>query len=276
MSYNGLPFDDSLIPSLKAIQERIKINKAAMIIIDGGVGEGKTTLACHLAEWYQPGWVENRSHELLAMGGKSFLKALDVSVKKKDKVIVYDEAGDFNSRGALTYFNQNLNRVFETYRQTQKLIILCLPFFKDIDANLFQKSIPRILINCHNRTKNYGRYRVYSLWRTWYLREKSRKLTVPQACYQVVNPNLFGQFKDLPEGQRDIISKISLQGKRNIIQRSYLNQRGMIDIEEISKQTGYSKPSLYNKLKEEASERVGSKKYWHKRVVNKLLQEKQR
>lgn len=276
MSYNGLPFDDSLVPSLKSIQDRIKLNKAAMIVIDGGVGEGKTTLACHLAKWFQPGWVRQRAEELLSMGGKEFLKALDVSVKKGDKVIVYDEAGDFNSRGALTYFNQNLNRVFETYRQTQKLIILCLPDSSDIDKSLFKKRIPRQVINTYSRNSKYGNYRVYSLWRAWYLHEKMRKLTVPPQAYTMVTPNLYGHFKDLDPDEREIVSKISMKGKRKIIQQSYLNQRGMIDIDEIARKTGYSKTSLYNKLKDTDSEKVGSKKYWDKSVVQKLAMEKQR
>lgn len=276
MSYNGLPFDDSLIPSLQSVKDRIKLNKAAMIIIDGGVGEGKTTLACHIAEWYQPGWVENRSEELLAMGGKAFLKSLDVSVKKKDRVVVYDEAGDFNSRGALTYFNQNLNRVFETYRQTQKLIILCLPDSSDIDRNLFKKRIPRMVINTYDRNDKYGNYRVYSLWRAWYLHEKMKKLTVPPQAYSIVTPNLFGHFKDLDPEEREVIGKISMKGKRQIIQKSYLNQKGLIDIEEIGRRTGYSKASLYPKLRDLECESVGRKKYWDKSVVEKLLAEKKR
>jgi len=276
MSYNGHPFDDSLIPSLESVRDRIKLNKAAMIIIDGGVGEGKTTLACHIAKFFQPDWVRQRSEELLAMGGKQFLKALDVSVKKGDKVVVYDEAGDFNSRGALTYFNQNLNRVFETYRQTQKLIILCLPDSSDIDKSLYKKRIPRAVINTYNRNRKWGNYRVYSLWRAWYLHEKMRKLTVPPQAYTMVSPNLYGHFKDLSPEERDIIGKISMKGKRQIIQQSYLNQKGLIDIEEIGRRTGYSKASLYPKLRDESSESVGRKKYWDKSIVEKLLAEKGR
>lgn len=271
MSYNGYPFDESLVKVLNGVGHRIKINKAGMIIIDGGVGEGKTTLACHIAEYYQPGWVENRSKELLAMGGTEFTKALDTAVKQGDKVIVYDEAGDFSSRTALTYFNQNINRIFETYRQTRKLIILCLPQFDDVDKSIFKKQIPRILIHVHGRGKSDGKYSVYSLWRTWYLREKAKKITVPTDCFSMVKPNLRGKFKDLSPEKAKMISEISIKGKKRIIRESYLLQKGLIDIDQIVTRTGYSRATIYSKLKGITCETVGKKKYFNKDVLEGLV-----
>lgn len=273
MAYNGLPFDDSLLKNLEAVRDRIKLNKASMIVLDGGVGEGKTTFAVHIAKYYQPNFME-RCQELLTMGGKQFLKGLDSAVKNKDKVIIYDEAGDFSSRGALTWFNQNLNRVFETYRQTGIIIILCLPFFADIDSSLFKKSIPRVLIHCYGRNMKYGRYKVYSLWRTWYLRTALKKLTVPQECYRQVQPNQHGQYKDLDEKDRETIAKISIKGKRKIIQEAFLTQKGMVSVERISRETGYSKNTLYQRLKDEESEKVGVKKYYNKELIPIILNEK--
>ena len=43
----GLPFNGRLAKSINDQRIRIKKKKASMIIIDGGVGEGKTTLAYH-------------------------------------------------------------------------------------------------------------------------------------------------------------------------------------------------------------------------------------
>lgn len=270
LAYNGFPFDDSLIKNLDSLKARIDLKKASMIVLDGGVGEGKTTFMCHIAEYYQPGWMDNRSEELLAMGGTEFVKALDVAVKKGDKVIVYDEAGDFSSRGALTYFNQTLNRVFETYRQTGIIVIMGLPFFKDIDKSLFQKSIPRMLINVYDRKKNYGNYRVYSLWRTWYLRNWLSKLTVPQECYNKVDPNQRGHFKDLPPSQSEKLAKLSMKGKRRIIQEAYLRQKGLVDVEYFMQKTGLKRDSVYKKLRDlnAQSEKVGQKKYFNKDVLD--------
>jgi len=77
---------------------------------------------------------------------------MDWCVTNKRNVIVYDEAGDFNTRASLTYFNQNMNRVFETYRALGIIVILCLPSFADIDTSLMKKKIARMLIHCYART----------------------------------------------------------------------------------------------------------------------------
>lgn len=271
MAYNGFPFDDSLLKSLEACKQRIRINKASMIIIDGGVGEGKTTLAAHIAEYYQPGWIKDRAVELLTMGGVEFIKGLDTAVKKGDDVLVYDEAGDFSSRTSLTYFNQNINRIFETYRQTKKIIILCLPFFADIDQSVFKKSVPRMVIHCYGRTAKYGKYKAYSLWRSWYLRAKIKKLTVPMDCFNIVKPNLYGQFKDLDSQERKILADISIKGKKKIIKETYLNQKGLVSTDEIMKKTGYSICSIYGKLKNHKFEKVGVKKFYSKAVIQELI-----
>lgn len=266
MAYNNLPFDESLTSTLNPVYERIQNNKAAMIIIDGGVGEGKTTLACHIAEYFQPGWVKDRSDKLLAMGGANFMNALEEAVRMNDKVVVYDEAGDFNTRGALTAFNKQLNRIFETYRQTQKLIILCLPNFSDIDKSLMYKQIMRVLIHVYGRGSNYGRYKVYSLWRTWYIRENMSRLTVPQQAYGMTTPNLYGAFKDLPKDKKTQVSSISLKGKRKIIQESRLREQGYVDMEYLMTQTPLSKNKAYDALSTvDNFTRLGNKKYYHKK-----------
>ena len=273
MTYYNDSFDDSLLPTLHSVKDRIRKKKASMIIIDGGVGEGKTTFANHIAKLYQPNF-SSRISELVAMGGEEFLKSMDIAVRNGDKVVIYDEAGDFNSRGSLTYFNQTLNRVFETFRQTGIIVILCLPFFADLDASLFKKKIPRILIHCYGRNMKYGKYSVYSLWRTWYLRNKISKSIVPTSCYESVKPNLYGQFKDLPKVESDALADLSIKGKKKIIQHAYLKQKGLVNIDEIVKKTGYAKQTLYVKLKDVKAEKYGNVKYFDGSVIDNLLLEK--
>ncbi len=276
MAYNGYLFDSSLIPTLDAVRDRIRKKKASMIVIDGGVGEGKTTLATIIAKYYQNNFII-RIKDLLGMGGDGFLSAMDAAVKNgQDVVVIYDEAGDFNSRGSLTYFNQNLNRVFETFRQTGIIVIMCLPFFADLDQSLFKKNIPRVVIHCYGRTEKYGRYKVYSLWRSWYLRQKISKSVVPTSCYDIVQPNLFGQFKDLPREEAELLADISITGKKKIIQEAHLKQKGLVNIDEISNKTGYAKQTLYVKLRKFSSEKHGSTKYYSKDVIETLILEKKR
>ena len=75
MAYNGQLFDDSLNKNIQGLKDRVAINKAAMLVIDGGVGEGKTTLAVEIAEHIQSDFFEHKD-KLVAMGGPAFLKAL--------------------------------------------------------------------------------------------------------------------------------------------------------------------------------------------------------
>ena len=48
---HGLPFSEKLAENVKDLIARIDLNKASLIVIDGGVGEGKTTLAVHIADY---------------------------------------------------------------------------------------------------------------------------------------------------------------------------------------------------------------------------------
>ena len=59
---NELPFSEVLAWNLDTLDDRIfRMNKAALIVLDGGVGEGKTTLAVHCVDYI------NKKHGLPEM-----------------------------------------------------------------------------------------------------------------------------------------------------------------------------------------------------------------
>lgn len=276
MVYTDWLFDSSLMKSLNAIKERIELNKAAMIVIDGGVGEGKTTLATEIAQWFQPGWFDHVS-ELLAMGGNDFTKKLEKAFQGGHKVVVYDEGGDFASRGALTQFNKNLNRVFETYRSTQILVILCLPDFSDLDKSLMKKRITRLLIHTHGRKKTYGRFKFFSLWRMWYIKEKMKEVTVPTQAYSIVTPNGRGLFKDLEQDKRDELAKLSNKGKSHIRKDTYIKSKGLLSTDEAAKKMGistqrFSQVKRMNKLKHD--ETLGRTQFYKTETIDRLIQQR--
>lgn len=277
MVYNEWGFDTSILKSLNAIKQRIELNKAAMIIVDGGVGEGKTTLATKIAEWYEPGWF-NHIQNLLAIGGSDFTKKLEYAYTKGHRVVVYDEAGDFASRGALTNFNKNLNRVFETYRSTQILVILCLPDFDDLDKSLMKKRVARLLVHTHGRSKSYGRFKFYSLWRMWYLKDKMKNLQVPPQAYQMQIPNGRGLFKDHPKDKREILAKISNKGKSDIRKISYLNNEGLLSTGEAARKIGVGIQTFTN-IKRlhglEAAHSVGRSLYYKEKDVDAIIRQRE-
>ena len=276
---NGLKIDSTLDLNLGECIKRIRSKKASLIIIDGGVGEGKTTLgticAMRLATQLNQKF---DIKEQVRQGGSDFLKGMDWAVTNKRNVIVYDEAGDFNTRASLTYFNQTMNRVFETYRALGIIVILCLPSFADVDTSLMKKKISRMLIHCYDRNSQYGCYKVYSLWRMWYLKAKFSKVTVPDDAFRMVSPNFFGRFRDLDPKDSEALEAHSIKGKKDIIRKGMLQERGMLPIKTIAQKTGYSIETIrrYIKRKKLKGEKYGATLYYHKEIVENILIDKER
>ncbi len=275
---NGLKIDTTLDNNLGECIQRIKNKKASLIIIDGGVGEGKTTLGVVCAKRLANKL--NQDFDItnqVRQGGSDFLKGMDECVKHKKSVIVYDEAGDFNTRASLTYFNQTMNRVFETYRALGIIVILCLPSFADVDTSIMKKKISRLLIHCYNRNNNYGNYKVYSLWRMWYLKAKFAKITVPDDAFKFVSPNFRGRFRDLDPQDSEALETHSIKGKKDIIRKGMLQEKGMIDLKLIAQKTGYSIKTIRNYVsdKKVKGEKHGNTLYFHKEIIEQIIRDKE-
>lgn len=276
---NGLKIDSTLDKNLDECITRIKNKKASLIIIDGGVGEGKTTLGVVCAK--RLATKLNQEFSILdqvRQGGSDFLKGMDWATTNKRQVVVYDEAGDFNTRASLTYFNQSMNRVFETYRALGIIVILCLPSFADVDTSLMKKKISRMLIHCYARNNNYGNYKVYSLWRMWYLKTKFIKVTVPDDAFKFVSANFFGRFRDLDPQDSSQLETHSIKGKKDIIRKGMLQERGMLPIKTIAHKTGYSIETIrrYIKRTKIKGEKYGATLYYHKEIIENIIVEKDR
>jgi hypothetical protein len=239
---HGLPFSTKVAENIDSLLLRIKKKKASMIIIDGGVGEGKTTLGVHIADYVQGKYIKDAKGKLrwkntgkdisfktqYAIGGDQFQEKLQISYEKKLAVVIYDEAGDFNTRGALTAFNQRLNRIFQTYRAFKILVIIILPNFKVLDNNLFDLKVPRLLFNCYNRDEYQGNFRAYSLYRMHYVRAKMEKLVVKEYGYSQIAPNFRGHYLDLEPKRSKEMDELSTKGKLDIVSDNVLQSKGLI------------------------------------------------
>jgi len=228
---HGLPFTEKLKENIDDQKLRIKGNKASMIVIDGQVGEGKTTIAVEVADVIEGERIDLR--EQLALGGGDFTRKLKLCYGKKKKVIIYDEAGDFNKRGALTKFNAMINRVFETFRAYNIVVILCLPSLYSLDSTLFDKGVIRLCLHVHGRSDTVGHYKGYSLYRSFYLRENMRKNVVKPFAYQQVHPNFYGHFLDLEPGRCRELDKISTKGKMDILDEGEIIYEGLLSMKDM-------------------------------------------
>ena len=231
--YNhGLPFEAKLAENLDDLKRRVEGRKASLLIIDGGVGEGKTTLGVHVADYLQGRPIV--FEEQLAMGGADFLVKFRACFTKGHSVILYDEAGDFNRRGALTRFNALLNRTFETFRAFKIVVVLILPNFGVLDQDLFDKQIPRLLIHCYARGEDYGNFSGFSLTRMSYIRDRMRKMVVRSAAYDYEVPNFRGHYLDLKEERSALLDAYSTKGKLKELRGAEVKIEGLVSYSDIA------------------------------------------
>jgi len=277
---HGLPFNESLGKNLDNLIDRVAKKKASLIINDGGIGEGKTTIMVEEADYINKSYglppinLEVRKHPQLALGGSEFLSKLRACYEKKLPVIIYDEAGDFNRRGALTRFNAMLNRTFETFRGFRIIVILGLPSFRVLDNDLFDKNIPRLLIHLKDRKETYGNFYAYSLYRMLYIKEKMKKLVVKPFAYDQVEPNFRGQFLDLQPERAKQLDKISTKGKLDVLKKAEISVEGLVSYADLAKKVSRSVvwvKMVVNKLKIKHARLINRMKYFDGDVVNRLV-----
>ena len=272
----GLPFSEKLKESLDDQRDRIKHNKASLIIIDGAVGDGKTTLAVELADYFNGAnglpLIDLNEPKQYAFGGEDFMEKLRLCFEGKLPVLVYDEAGDFSSRGALTKFNKLMNRCFETFRAFKIIVILCLPSFNSLDKSLLDKGISRLLIHCANRTTT-GNFSVYGLYRMFYLREGMRKAICKPHAYKINRPNFYGHFLNLGPDRCKQLDILSTKNKMISLKEGEIAASGLISTHDIQKklQRGRTWVSTsINKLKLKPKKSIRRLKYYDESILEIL------
>jgi len=235
------------------INKRLKLNldllkdriynkkKASLIIIDGYQGEGKSTIAIEISEYYQEADLDFNIQ--YAIGGKDFQTKFDLCIEHKKPVIIYDEAGDFDKYNSYSDFNKVMAQFFRTFRTYKILIILVLPNFNDLDGRLFKNGVPRLLIHTHRKTEEKGFYNAYGLWRMEHLRLKLKLYSskvLPQEIYKYVRPNFKGEFYDLPEAKRLLLDELSTKGKEDLKARGRIKEQGLKTIKDIAQELSRS------------------------------------
>lgn len=250
----GLPFGNKLAQNIDDLLIRIDKKKASLLIIDGLMGEGKTTLAVEIMEYVaksrdgsldKVGFYDDFKTDFtkqLAMGGEDFQEKLQICRDSKLVVLTYDEAGDFSKRGAITSFNQRLIRVFQTFRSFKILIIMCLPSFEVLDNDLFKHGVPRLLLHCCDRGKTYGSIKGYGLEEMFYIKHFMKKEVVPLKAYSKINPNFRSHFKDLPKDISKKLDRLSTAAKAETLTSNILKNQGLLNVYDIAKLVSRSVP----------------------------------
>jgi hypothetical protein len=243
----GFTFDVALASNIRDVYDRVKNqHKGGAIVIDGGIGEGKTTLAVQIADYINkldgkpPIIIDKKTGFQIAMGGQQFIEKLQVTYKEGYPVIIYDEGGDFSRRGSLTQFNQTLNRIFETYRAFKIIVIICLPNFKNLDGSLLEKNIPRFMLHCQERNINRGSFKGYSLYRMFYIAHYMKKIVVSSFAYQIVGANFNGDFLNLEPEREKALDNLSTNSKLNEAEQAEIKMAGLISARDIARKLAKS------------------------------------
>ena len=277
----GLPFSEKLGENIKPLVNRVDMNKASLIIIDGPMGEGKTTLAVEVADFINklkglpPIDLEFNNHIQYAMGGDNLAKQLIKCYELGLPVIIYDEAGDYNTKGTITRSNRLLGRIFETYRTFKIIIIVCLPFMPDLDYQIFKHAVCRFGLHLEDRTPTQGNFRGYSLYRLYYIREKASKLIVPPFAYKIVEPNFYGHFLDLEPLRSQQLDALSRKGKADIIGVTEIKRGGLLSYEELCNKVGRKQISIsiaLSKMGIKPNKIYKRKRYFNEMALNRLYE----
>ena len=264
-----------LLQNLMDCAELIQAQHPVIIWVDGILGEGKTTLTGQICDVLNNKPVE--FSKFLGMGGPNFLKIYNESMAKLN-ACAYDEAGDFNKRGALSRLNTEVNKILQTFRQFKICIIMSLPRFYWSDTTLFELGVVRMLLHCHGRGRSFGRFNAYlpdSLgWLVHYAQTLKTSKKRVDLCYGMVKPNFRGLFYDYPKKRRDELSRYSLAGKKEITRRAAVSQQNLISLRDIAAKLGMKDYTVRRNISLtglKPSQTICQTHYFDKRTVNKLL-----
>ena len=272
----GERYSDVLSSNIKEILKRVSIKKASALIIDGSLGEGKTTLAVNLADEINEshGLPPIKFEEQLALGGQDFIKKIQICYEKRLPVIIYDEAGDYSRRSSMSSFNKALTNTFETFRAYGIVVILCLPYFNTLDNALFKYNAVRLLLHCHDRTNNYGEVNGYGINEMGWLRINMDTFKHREwAAYQKVMPNFRVMFWDITEERSAALDAYCTKGKIKILKKAGVKMNNLVDRVTIAQRLNMSADWVKRKLVElsiKPETRLMSKFYYNKEIIDRL------
>lgn len=276
---NGLYFSTSLaLKGLDPLIERMENNKAVMIIIDGGLGEGKTTLLIHILDYINHKYGKppiDLNGCQFATGGIDFTRKMRLCYEKGFHCIGYDEAGDFSRRGSLTQFNAIMNRTFETFRAFKCIVVLTLPNFEVLDNNLFHNQIPRLLLHLRNRTKGWGNYYGYNHYRMSLAKAKMKNLPIKSYAFTIIKSNIRGHFLNLDPKTSAELERISTTGKMDILRRGETKLGGVVSYVDIAEKYGKNKRTVRNLMKKykiKPFETIKGQNFYDRSSLGKLIE----
>jgi hypothetical protein len=257
-------FDNDLKVNIDDQLERVENDFASAIIIDGGLGKGKTHTDVQIADYIsiKKGQGNIILEKQLARGYEEFFSKLQECITLKRVVLCYDEAGDFSKKSSLTRVNMLLNRIFEQYRQFHILVIISLPLMDSLDSTLLQNEIPRMCLHIDRRLKgDCVEGRAYSLKRMFNIKQTMAKVAQKTLAYNSYPCNFHFRIYELPEERAREVSEYSRAGKNKEVKAAVIASQHLVSYYDVAKKLNKSVSWVIKKLREG--------KFKHKKIFDR-------
>lgn len=119
-----------------------KLNWDTVGIIGGDEGSGKTNLGLHLVDKWQTlrnGQCEEKDIKHICMEGISF--AEDLADCQENEATAFDEAGELDSRRAMSNFNVMMTQAYKVIRAVRLFTLLILPDLWDLEPRFRNRRV---------------------------------------------------------------------------------------------------------------------------------------
>lgn len=278
--YNtGKPFNGPISINVDSWRTRISKGKPAGIIICAPPGRGKTTLAVHFArEYLQENIpIKDICDKYLGNGFKDTLEKLDKLYMDGGRLIIYDEAGDVSKRRSLSQVNYEILQVINKIRGFNMFVIMIMQDFSMLDGALLTSELFRAGFYIDERHESYSDYSCYdldSLGRIRYIMSETLKHDLfKNKAFVMVEPNFWGQFKNLMPEDADYLHKFSIEAKIKSFRDMMDKQEGLMTQKELAQELGRSTEWIYKtgrKLDIKPAKRKGRHAYYSPEEIERF------
>lgn len=253
-----------------------------VIYIDGMQLSGKTTLAVQAIDYVNKRTgkpimdLTDTDNVQYAMGGDQFLKKLPQASGEGYRIVVYDEAGDYARKGAMTRFNKTMDIAIDKMRAWKCIIIfICHYFPKQVTSEMIDKGLASCLIHCVSRSpgQSYTSVKVYDKESISYMVNYWIKFVkVPGHIYRLT-PNFTFDFHDLVPERSKQLERLGLKKKKESWDMSEIRLNGLMTQQEMASQLRVSQSWIKQKLKQidgEAEKTYKNRKFYTQSTLEQL------
>lgn len=279
---NGTPFSNytEVLENIQDLELRRQEKKPCLIIIDGMPSTGKTTIGTHIIN------EENKICGLgrcdltkktlqIGTGTEQFIAKLRPCAEAGYPIIMFDEAGEYNRQGWASKLNKIVNKIMDTYRAYNIIIIMVLHDFQELPKHVWNIKLPTILIHLKER-ESVGRSRWYDLQDMYWIMHNRKTDIFPEASYDKQTPVFRCNFKNLPLEEAKQLDELSTSAKKEKLRGSEIDIQGLLSIHDIQtileKSVSWIKTHIKQlKIKEQTIYK--KKKYYAQEIIAKLRKE---